>query len=54
MELYRLYYADNSFFKDLYEMSGRDLPRYIAAVKTLKAKGEDPKVQLEKALGQGR
>jgi predicted aminopeptidase len=50
LELYRLYYAENSFFKDLYERSGRDLPRYIAAVKTLKAKGEDPKVQLEKAL----
>jgi predicted aminopeptidase len=51
LELYRLYYAEGSFFKDLYEKSGRDLPRYIAAVKTLKNKGEDPKVQLEKALG---
>ncbi|GHT65595.1 aminopeptidase [Spirochaetia bacterium] len=51
LELYRLYYAEGSFFKDLYEKSGRDLPKYIAAVKTLKAKGEDPRVQLEKALG---
>jgi predicted aminopeptidase len=50
LELYRLYYGENSFFKDLYARSGRDLPRFIAAAKTLKAKGEDPKVQLEKAL----
>ncbi|GHU53445.1 aminopeptidase [Bacilli bacterium] len=51
LELYRLYYAENSFFRELYEKSGRDLPKYIAAVKTLKAKGDDPKVQLERALG---
>jgi predicted aminopeptidase len=50
LELYRLYYAESSFFKELYEKSGRDLPKYIAAVKTLKAKGDDPKVQLAKAL----
>jgi predicted aminopeptidase len=56
LELYRLYYAESSFFKDLYEKSGRDLPKYIAAVKTLKEKraaGEsaDPKARLVKALG---
>jgi predicted aminopeptidase len=50
LELYRLYYAEGSFFKELYEKSGRDLPRFIAAVKTLKAKGDDPKVQLENAV----
>ncbi|GHV90808.1 aminopeptidase [Spirochaetia bacterium] len=56
LELYRLYYADGSFFRDLYERSGRDLPKYIAAVKTLKEKRasgdpKDPKARLAKALG---
>lgn len=51
LELYRLYYAEGSFFRDLYEKSGRDLPKYIAAVKTLKAKGDDPRARLERALG---
>jgi predicted aminopeptidase len=56
LELYRLYYAEGSFFKDLYEKSGRDLPKYIAAVKTLKEKrasgdSKDPKTRLTKALG---
>ncbi|GHU78195.1 aminopeptidase [Spirochaetia bacterium] len=51
LELYRLYYAEGSFFRELYEKSGRNLPKYIAAVKTLKAKGDDPRAQLERALG---
>ena len=50
LELYRLYYGEDSFFKDLYARSGRDLPRFIGAVKTLKAKGEDPRVQLQNRL----
>jgi predicted aminopeptidase len=50
LELYRLYYADNRFYRDLYEKSGRDLPRFIAAAKTLKKGREDPKRQLERAL----
>ncbi|MDR3138802.1 MAG: aminopeptidase [Treponema sp.] len=49
LELYRLYYAEDSFFQDLYERSGRDLPRFIAAAKTIKAKG-NPRLQLEQAL----
>jgi predicted aminopeptidase len=49
LELFRLYYEENHYFQDLYERSGRDLPRFIAAAKTLKGRG-DPKVQLEKAL----
>ena len=48
--LYRLYYEEDHYFKDLYEKSGGDLPKFIAAAKTLKGKG-DPKVELEKALG---
>jgi predicted aminopeptidase len=54
LELYRLYYAENTFFKDLYARSGRDLPRFIAAAKTLRnrgKKGPGPKVQLMEALG---
>jgi predicted aminopeptidase len=53
LELYRLYYEEDAFFKDLYERSGRDLPRLIAAARTLKApgrKGPDLKTQLAAAL----
>jgi predicted aminopeptidase len=50
LELFRLYYGENQFFKDLYERSGRDLPRFIAAAKTIKSKGDDPRLQLEWAL----
>ncbi|MDR3191501.1 MAG: aminopeptidase [Treponema sp.] len=51
LELYRLYFADNRFYRDLYERSGGDLPRFIAAAKRLKKGKEDPKRQLERALG---
>jgi predicted aminopeptidase len=47
--LYSLYYDGKSFFRDLYEKSGRDLPLFIEAVKTLKAK-DDPRKQLEEAV----
>jgi predicted aminopeptidase len=50
LELFRLYYGGDQFFKDLYERSGRDLPRFIAAAKTISAKGDDPRLQLELAL----
>ncbi|MDR2434547.1 MAG: aminopeptidase [Treponema sp.] len=50
LELYRLYYAEDNFFADLYERSGRNLPALIAAAKTMTRKG-DPKKQLSKALG---
>jgi predicted aminopeptidase len=49
--LYRLYYEGNSFYRDLYERSGRDLGRYIAAAKTLKRREKDPQGALAKALG---
>ena len=49
LELYRLYHAEDNFFADLYERSGRNLPAFIAAAKTVTKKGE-PKAQLEKAL----
>jgi predicted aminopeptidase len=52
LELYRLYYAEDPFFQDLYERSGRDLPRLIAAAKTISPRG-DPRLQLERALMAG-
>ena len=55
LELYRLYYEEDHFFKDLYERSGRDLPKLIAAAKTLNnrkiGRKTHPKEELEKALG---
>ena len=57
LELFRLYYEEEHYFKDLYEKSGNDLPKFIAAAATLssrikqgKGKG-NPKEELEKALG---
>ena len=50
LELYRLYHADENYFEDLYRRSGLSLAGFIAAVKTLKGR-EDPRIQLEKALG---
>ncbi|MDR2186021.1 MAG: aminopeptidase [Treponema sp.] len=50
LELYRLYYAGGAYFRELYERSGRDLPAFIAAAKTI-GPGEDPKAQLKAALG---
>jgi predicted aminopeptidase len=49
IELFRLYHAQDNFFADLYERSGQDLTAFIAAAKTLTARG-DPRVQLENAL----
>jgi predicted aminopeptidase len=53
LELYRLYYEEDHYFRGLYIRAGSDLPRFIAAAKTLKAVKSrgDPKAQLEKALG---
>jgi len=51
LELYRLYYAGDNFFADLYERSGRNLPTFIAAAKTLTNKNGSPRAQLAKALG---
>ncbi|MDR0584514.1 MAG: aminopeptidase [Treponema sp.] len=50
LELYRLYYAEDNFFADLYNRSGRNLPALIASAKTITKKG-DPRMQLAKALG---
>ena len=51
-ELYRLYYEQDNFFKDLFERSGKDLPNFIKAAKTLNKRGKgNPRDDLEKALG---
>jgi predicted aminopeptidase len=52
LELYRLYYGGSDFYEELYEKSGRDLPKFIAAAKTLRKKG-DPREQLRAALSAG-
>jgi predicted aminopeptidase len=50
LELYRLYYAEDSFFAGLYERSGRNLPAFIAAAKTITSKDGDPRARLESGL----
>jgi predicted aminopeptidase len=57
LELYRLYYAEDNFFSGLYERSGKNLPAFIAAAKTLQksaAARRHPRRQLEAALTGGR
>jgi predicted aminopeptidase len=52
LELYRLYYAEDTFFAGLYERSGKNLPAFIAAAKTIsKRSALDPRERLAKALG---
>jgi predicted aminopeptidase len=53
LELYRLYYDGSTFYRNLYERSGGDLVKFIAAAKTLpldRKDKSDPKRRLEKAL----
>jgi predicted aminopeptidase len=50
LELYRLYYEEDHYFRDLYARAGSDLSRFIATARTLKPRG-DPRAQFEKALG---
>jgi predicted aminopeptidase len=49
LELFRIYHAQDNFYADLFERSGKDLPAFAAAAKTITKKG-DPRAQLEKAL----
>lgn len=48
--LYRLYYAEDNFYSDLYDRSGRNLAGFITAAKTLTRRGASPRQQLENAL----
>jgi len=49
LELYRIYHAQDNFYSNLYESSGKNLPAFVAAAKTITKKG-DPRAQLKKAL----
>jgi predicted aminopeptidase len=51
LELFRLYHTDDNFYEDLYEHSGRDLPAFIAAAKTITRRGGTPREQLGNKLG---
>lgn len=51
LELYRLYYAEDTFFAGLYERSGRNLPAFIAAAKAMPKKGPDSRERFMRALG---
>jgi len=50
LDLFRLYHTPDTFYQDLFEMSGRDLPAFIQAAKTITRRGGNPQVQLENAL----
>ena len=54
LSLFMLYHEEDHFYHDLFERSGSDLQRFIAAAKTLNTRprrGYNPKLELESALG---
>jgi predicted aminopeptidase len=57
LELYRLYYEEDNYFKDLYENSGASLQDFIAAAKALAANPKkaqvNPREEFERALKTG-
>jgi predicted aminopeptidase len=55
LELFRLYYGGGSYYRELYEFSGGDLPLFIEKAKALnksRAAKKDPKTELEKLIKQ--
>ena len=50
LELFRLYYAEDSYYIDMYKLAGQNLGVLIAAAKTITVKGGNPREQLEQAL----
>ncbi|MCL2185154.1 MAG: aminopeptidase [Treponema sp.] len=52
LELFRLYHTDDNFYNDLYDRTGRNLPVFIAAAKTITKKSSKgtPREQLESSL----
>ena len=57
LDLYRLYYAEDSGFAELYESSGKNLPAFIAAAKSIPQKkrrleGKSPAQWLAEELSQ--
>ena len=51
LELYRLYHGSDTYMTDLYERSGKTLPEFIAAAKSMPKKGTPGRVALAQALG---
>ena len=56
LEMYRLYYAEDPYIADFYKKSGKDLPSFIEAAKSMSKKGSvtstgGVKLMLAKALG---
>jgi len=51
LELYRLYHADDSYIPDLFRRSGKTLPEFIAAAKSMPKKGPPGRERLAQALG---
>jgi len=49
LELFRLYHTEDNFLEDLYKRTGRNLPAFIAAAKTITKKG-NPREQLQNAI----
>lgn len=50
LDLYRLYYAEDTYIADLYRKSGKDLPAFIAAAKSMQKKGIAGRKSLANAL----
>ena len=54
LDLFRLYHAENNFYRDLFERSGKDLVAFIAAAKKVNGKNGDLRSQLETPLTAGK
>ena len=50
LELYRLYYAEDDYIAALYKNSGRTLPEFIAAAKSMPKRGPPGRERLARAL----
>ena len=51
LELYILYHAKDDYIADLYAKSGKSLPAFISAVKSMPKKGANARELLERSLG---
>ena len=50
LELFRLYYTEDTFYEDLFEKMDRNLPSFIEAAKTITRRGAHPREQLKDAV----
>ena len=51
LELYRLYYAEDDYIADLYAKSGKSLPEFISAAKSIPKNGPPARERFAKILG---